>query len=107
MKPFTPTEAISRTPRALRARATLPLKDQQGQRIACLEGQVWITQQHDLRDVVLEAGECFVVDRQGLTLVFALRDAILTHPTMAEGLNTLFSSVPAHTARSGSIAPRA
>ena len=23
-----------------------------------------------------------------------LRDAILTHPTMAEGLNTLFSNVP-------------
>ena len=24
----------------------------------------------------------------------AIRDAILTHPTMAEGLNTLFSNVP-------------
>ena len=23
-----------------------------------------------------------------------IRDAILTHPTMAEGLNTLFSNVP-------------
>jgi hypothetical protein len=27
--------------------------------------------------------------------VTGLRDAILTHPTMAEGLNTLFSNVPA------------
>lgn len=78
MKPFTPTEAISHSPRALRARATLPLADQQGQRIACLDGQVWITLQDDYRDVVLEAGECFVVDRPGLTLVFALRDTILT-----------------------------
>lgn len=78
MKPFTPTEAISRVPRALRARTTLPLHDQKGQRVACLEGQLWITQQHDIRDVVLEAGECFVIEKQGLTLLFALRDAIVT-----------------------------
>jgi pyruvate/2-oxoglutarate dehydrogenase complex dihydrolipoamide dehydrogenase (E3) component len=26
----------------------------------------------------------------------ALRDAILTHPTMAEGLGVLFANVPAH-----------
>lgn len=78
MKPFTPTEAISRVPRALRSRTTLPLQDQQGQRVSCLEGQVWITLQHDLRDVVLEPGECFVIDRPGLTLLFALRDAIVT-----------------------------
>lgn len=78
MKPFTPNEAVSRVPRAVRARTTLPLQDQQGQRVSCLEGQVWITQQHDIRDVVLEAGECFVIDKQGLTLLFALRDAIVT-----------------------------
>jgi len=78
MKPFTPTQEISRTPRALRERTTLPLVDQRGQRIACLDGQVWITLQDDVRDVVLEAGQCLDIDREGLTLVFALSDAILT-----------------------------
>lgn len=78
MKPFTPIQALAHIPRAMRARTTLQLTDQQGQRVACLDGQVWITLQDDARDVVLEAGDCFVIDRQGLTLVFALRDAILT-----------------------------
>jgi len=32
----------------------------------------------------------------------ALRDAILTHPTMAEGLNSLFSSVKQTNARAAS-----
>lgn len=78
MKPFAPTPEIARTPRALRARTTLSLPNHLGQRIACLEGQVWITLQNDERDVLLEPGQCFDVDRQGLTLVFALRDTILT-----------------------------
>jgi Protein of unknown function (DUF2917) len=85
MTPFTPSNAISHTPRALRARTTLPLADQRGQRIAVLDGQVWITLQNDARDVVLEPGECFVIDRPGLTLVFALRDAILTVSPPAAG----------------------
>jgi len=78
MKPFAPTPAVSHVPQALRARKTLSLQDQIGQRVACLDGQVWITQQHDPRDVVLEAGQCFVLDRHGLALVFALQDTILT-----------------------------
>jgi len=28
----------------------------------------------------------------------AIRDAVLTHPTMAEGLNALFGNVPSSTA---------
>ena len=45
-----------------------------------------------------EAGEVMAVVQTAMTanLPFtALRDAILTHPTMAEGLNTLFGNVPA------------
>jgi pyruvate/2-oxoglutarate dehydrogenase complex dihydrolipoamide dehydrogenase (E3) component len=32
----------------------------------------------------------------------ALRDAVFTHPTMAEGLGSLFTGVPARTQASGS-----
>jgi len=36
----------------------------------------------------------------------ALRDAIFTHPTMAEGLNSLFASVPAEQSKSAARQPR-
>jgi pyruvate/2-oxoglutarate dehydrogenase complex dihydrolipoamide dehydrogenase (E3) component len=45
-----------------------------------------------------EAGEVMAVVQAAMLAGMpftGLRDAILTHPTMAEGLNTLFSSVPA------------
>jgi pyruvate/2-oxoglutarate dehydrogenase complex dihydrolipoamide dehydrogenase (E3) component len=44
-----------------------------------------------------EAGEGMAVVEMAMLTGLpytALRDAILTHPTMAEGLNALFSSVP-------------
>jgi hypothetical protein len=78
MKPFSPAPAITLAPRAVRSHTTLPLQDHTGQRVACLDGEIWITQQNDPRDVVLAPGECFVLDRPGLALVFAFRDAILT-----------------------------
>lgn len=48
-----------------------------------------------------EAGEVMAVVETamlGRLPYFGLRDAILTHPTMAEGLNGLFGNVPAKTA---------
>ena len=47
-----------------------------------------------------EAGEVMAVVQAAMLAGMpftGLRDAILTHPTMAEGLNTLFSGVPART----------
>jgi pyruvate/2-oxoglutarate dehydrogenase complex dihydrolipoamide dehydrogenase (E3) component len=49
-----------------------------------------------------EAGEVMAVVQMAMLAGFsyaALRDAILTHPTMAEGLNALFSSVKQANAR--------
>ncbi len=45
-----------------------------------------------------EAGEVLAVVQMAMLAGFpytVLRDAVLTHPTMAEGLNGLFSTVPA------------
>jgi len=55
----------------------LPMKNIRGRRLRCLEGSVWITLDHDLRDIFLQPGECFIVDRDGVTLVHALAPARL------------------------------
>ena len=46
--------------------------------IGCESGIVWITQDNDVRDVVLNAGEHFVSDRPGTVLVYALQPTVLT-----------------------------
>ena len=50
----------------------LRVRDAQGRHLSVLKGTVWITQDGDLRDIVLEAGADFVFDRPGLAVVQAL-----------------------------------
>ena len=67
----------------------LDIEDGEGVAVTCLDGAVWVTQSHDSRDVVLESGESFVLDRPGLALVSAptgaaavrLRQAARPHRT--------------------------
>lgn len=47
----------------------------QGRRVECLAGCLWLTQEHDPRDVILEAGEGFTIDRAGDTFLSALGDS--------------------------------
>jgi hypothetical protein len=46
-----------------------------GLRVQCLTGTLWLTQDHDLRDIVLEPGDGATIERDGLSVVTALRDA--------------------------------
>lgn len=52
--------------------------------IGCESGVIWITQDNDPRDVVLNAGESFVSDRPGTVLVYALQPAVLTANSLVE-----------------------
>jgi hypothetical protein len=47
------------------------VSDGEGFTVTCIEGSVWITQSDDGRDVVLIAGQAFVLDQPGLALVCA------------------------------------
>jgi len=55
----------------------LRLNEAEGTRITCIEGWVWITMDGDSRDMVLRAGEHFVIDRPGMTLVSGMRRSVL------------------------------
>lgn len=43
--------------------------------VTAMSGTVWITQDGDVRDIVLEAGERFTFDRAGLAIVSAFGEA--------------------------------
>jgi len=51
------------------------LQDALGWRIRTLAGVVWITQDYDTRDVVLEPGESFAFDRNGTSLLTPIGQA--------------------------------
>lgn len=70
--------SISKCPTRLAHRALLLLRDRAGERIECCEGTLWVTQERDPRDIVLEAGEAFTLDRRGTAIVHALADARLS-----------------------------
>lgn len=96
-----------RTEMQMAGREILALDRIEGTRLHCLEGSVWITLDHDLRDIFLKPGDSFVVDRGGVTLVHALvparvsveqtRDAAapawLRQPSIVRGLRRRLQSV--------------
>jgi hypothetical protein len=46
-----------------------------GRRVECLGGVLWVTQDGDRRDIILEAGDAFDFDRAQGVLISALQDA--------------------------------
>ena len=56
---------------------TVKVMDALGSTICCKEGCVWITEENVPKDVVLEAGHCYQLRREGLALVHAFGDATL------------------------------
>jgi hypothetical protein len=54
---------------------TLDLNNAVSTTIECESGVVWLTQYDDCNDVVLRAGESFVVDHDGLSIVQVFEDA--------------------------------
>lgn len=63
-----PSEPAVRLHRGERLR----ILEGKGRRVRCLSGTAWVTQDHDRRDVILEPGQGFTLDRPGLAIVQAL-----------------------------------
>jgi Protein of unknown function (DUF2917) len=59
---------------ALAAHRGLRLKDARGARLRAVHGTLWITIDSDLRDIVLDPGESFVVDSNQPLVVMPLGD---------------------------------
>ncbi len=59
------------TPLHLKEREVLPIENGAGLEVKCLQGSLWITQYGDHQDRVINRGESFVLDRDGLSLVTA------------------------------------
>lgn len=60
---------------ALRHTETQRIEAGKGLRVQCLTGTLWLTQDNDPRDIVLEAGEGATIERDGTSIVSALSDA--------------------------------
>lgn len=56
---------------------TVGLQDQQGARVEVLDGDVWVTQEGDRRDLIFGGGDTFRVERRGTTVLHALSPAQL------------------------------
>jgi hypothetical protein len=55
----------------IQAREALALRNGRGSTVTCISGTIWLTMEDDSRDVVLTAGDSFVVNRRGLTILAA------------------------------------
>jgi hypothetical protein len=66
---------LSRAKLDLPKGARIKVRDAAGWLVSCHGGRVWITLEHNIRDIILEAGQGFIIDRRGLTLVSALAAA--------------------------------
>lgn len=53
------------------------IADGKGLQITVTKGVLWVTQASDARDILLSRGQSFIIDRQGLTVALALKDAAL------------------------------
>ena len=73
----------------------IALRNAEGTCVTSLKGALWITQDDEQGDVILEGGQTFTVDRPGLTLVMALTPASLRlvehHESLVARIGAWFS----------------
>ena len=69
--------ALDSTSVGLERNQLITLREARGVRVDCLDGTLWLTEERMPDDVVIEAGQSFVIATPGLTLVMALQRSTL------------------------------
>lgn len=69
---------LNRKDLCLKRRQVVKVRDGIGHSIVCDSGSVWVTQEGDPRDIVLNAGEAFTLDRSGTALVLAFEPGAIS-----------------------------
>lgn len=62
---------------ALGAHHAMALTDAAGAEVQVLTGQVWLTTDGDIRDVVLQPGDAHAIGRDGLTIINAFEPSVV------------------------------
>jgi hypothetical protein len=70
--------SVALEPIMLPARSVRRIEDGRGMQVSCVRGTIWVTQTRDPRDIILASGQSLVLDRRGLAVVYAFRDAVIT-----------------------------
>jgi hypothetical protein len=78
---------------------SIRIDDGRGVEVSVVYGSVWITQDRDRNDACLGAGESFRIDRDGATMVDALKASLITltlPPSQAGALRVATAGADAH-----------
>jgi hypothetical protein len=57
--------------------ALIRIQDARGLLIAVREGRIWLTQEHDPNDVVVDAHDSFQLDRDGVAILSTCRESLI------------------------------
>lgn len=66
---------LSQSTFGLHRDGVIVLEDALGTQVSCLRGALWLTQEGQEDDVVLESGDSIALSSNGVTLVTALRES--------------------------------
>src|SRR5678816_443111 len=73
-----PDRRLARGVQPLPRGSLLRVENGQGTLVRTRYGRVWLTQEGERHDVLLEAGQQFTITRGGATLIEALHDSVVT-----------------------------
>jgi hypothetical protein len=77
----------------------LPLDRAKGVRISCVEGALWLTEERDAADVVLQPGQSYEVEATGRTLIQAMSRSRVAVQALGTRAQLAFAALPqAHAA---------
>jgi hypothetical protein len=68
---------LSRVNLSLEKNQALPMRDAHRVKVTCQEGNLWITQDCDQRDIILEPGQSFTLNCSSPALVSAMMPSVL------------------------------